>query len=88
LKFNQEKIRESRIQSVPETLLGLKVIEFTAFQEHWWINEMSHEIKNFINFKYPMIKSKRSSIYEDYCSLIDEDMKLQKGLLGMMQVKQ
>lgn len=38
---------------------------FTTFPEHW-SNGTSFEIKNFIHFKYPMLRSNRSSPYEDY----------------------
>mgnify|MGYP001126513991 CR=1 FL=1 len=38
---------------------------FDAFPSHW-TNGTKYEIKNFINFKYPMIKSNSSSVYEDY----------------------
>lgn len=38
---------------------------FNSFPEHW-VNGSSYEIKNFINFKYEMIKSNASSVYEDY----------------------
>jgi hypothetical protein len=38
---------------------------FNAFPSHW-SNGTSFEIKNYINFKYPMIKSTDSSAFEDY----------------------
>lgn len=38
---------------------------FNSFPEHWG-NGSSYQIKNFINFKYEMIKSNKSSVYEDY----------------------
>ena len=38
---------------------------FNSFPEHWG-NGSSYEIKNFIHFKYDMIKSNTSSVYEDY----------------------
>lgn len=38
---------------------------FNAFPEHW-SNGSSLEIKNFINFKYEMIHSNKSSADEDY----------------------
>ncbi|CAF1263730.1 unnamed protein product [Adineta ricciae] len=38
---------------------------FNAFPSHWQ-NVTSFEIKNFIDFKYPMIHSTNSSVYEDY----------------------
>ncbi|CAF2716645.1 unnamed protein product [Rotaria sp. Silwood2] len=38
---------------------------FNAFPAHW-SNGSSFEIKSFINFKYEMIRSNKSSVYEDY----------------------
>jgi hypothetical protein len=38
---------------------------FNSFPEHW-SNGTSFEIKNFIHFKYEMIRSTNSSVFEDY----------------------
>ena len=38
---------------------------FNAFPEHW-SNGSSFEIKNFMSFKYSMVLSNKSSVYEDY----------------------
>ncbi|UJR16746.1 hypothetical protein I4U23_003646 [Adineta vaga] len=38
---------------------------FNAFPSHW-NNGTTFEIKTFIDFKYPMIQSTNSSVYEDY----------------------
>jgi hypothetical protein len=38
---------------------------FNTFPEHW-NNGSSFEIRNFINFKYEMIHSNKSFVYEDY----------------------
>ncbi|CAF1230003.1 unnamed protein product [Rotaria sordida] len=38
---------------------------FNAFPSHW-SNGTSFEIKNFMDFKYEMIRSNASSVYEDY----------------------
>lgn len=39
---------------------------FNNFPFHWWINASSFEIKNYMNFYYPMIHSQNPSVDEDY----------------------
>lgn len=39
---------------------------FNQFPVHWWVNESTFEIKNYMDFSYKMIHSQNSSIDEDY----------------------
>jgi hypothetical protein len=39
---------------------------YNAFPSHWWVNRTSFQIKNYLEFKYQMIKSDKFTNDEDY----------------------
>jgi hypothetical protein len=40
--------------------------QFNSFPAHWWVNQTSFKVDNYIKFKYNMIHSTNSSLNEDY----------------------